>query len=154
MTFMGRLTNVLARRLGRVYRLFWRGHVWAYRRSGGRRFGRIAGADAFCLTVAGRKSGKPHSVMVILTRRDDDLIVAGSNAGLPTTPHWYLNLVAAGEADVNVGGNEWHIFAREVEGSERDECWGRLVDGFRHFDAYRQLTERVIPVAVLERAPR
>ncbi|MBJ8345008.1 nitroreductase/quinone reductase family protein [Antrihabitans sp. YC2-6] len=109
-------------------------------------------APTFALTVRGRKSGQPRTVMLILTRRGDDILVGGSNGGNPKLPAWYLNLRDAGVATVQVAGEEWAVTFREVEGTERDECWTLLNSTYRHFDTYQQLTDRKIPVAVLERA--
>jgi acyl-CoA synthetase (AMP-forming)/AMP-acid ligase II len=46
----------------------------------------------------------------------------------------------------------WEIGVRELEdGLERDECWALANAVYPGFDSYRQFTERLIPVAVLER---
>ena len=108
-------------------------------------------APTFALTVVGRKTGQPRTVMLILTRRGGDIVVGGSNGGNPKQPAWYLNLRAAREATVTVGKQTWPVHFREVEGAERDECWKLLNKTYRHFDTYQQLTDRRIPVAVLER---
>ncbi len=90
--------------------------------------------------------------MLIQTRRGDDIVVGGSNGGNHRTPAWYLNLRAAGRASVHAGGERWDVTFREVEGDEREDCWTRLVAAYPDFATYQRLTERRIPVAVLERA--
>ena len=62
-----------------------------------------------------------------------------------------LLLSAAGEAEVAVGGERWPVRFREVEGAERDACWALLMATYQNFDTYQACTDRVIPVAVLER---
>jgi deazaflavin-dependent oxidoreductase (nitroreductase family) len=84
-------------------------------------------------------------------RRDDDLIVVGSNGGNPVTPNWYKNLMAAEKTEVQVGPDRWWTTAREVEGEEFDQCWKLATAAYPDFDTYQELTDRRIPVAVLER---
>jgi deazaflavin-dependent oxidoreductase (nitroreductase family) len=90
--------------------------------------------------------------MLILTRRGDDIVVGGSNGGNATPPNWYRNLCAAGRAEVQVGSERWDVTARHAEGAERDECWDLLVATYPDFATYQALTDRRIPVVVLERA--
>ncbi|HJR25340.1 MAG TPA: nitroreductase/quinone reductase family protein [Acidimicrobiales bacterium] len=152
MTVTGRIANFGSNHLPRLSRWIGHTHVRLYRRFGGRRFTRWLGRPAFLLTVPGRKTGEPRSVMLILIRRGDDLVVCGSNGGNVATPQWYRNLMAAKRATVAVGGDSWEVTAREVEGAEREECWELLCAGYRDFPTYQALSERPFPIAVLERA--
>lgn len=150
-TLIGRLNNAFSQHLDKQARAFSRFHA----RVNGTPVGKVLDlyfrAPTFALTVTGRKTGQPRTVMLILTRRGDDIVVGGSNGGNAKLPAWYLNLRAAGEATVKVDGDEWRVRFREVDGTERDECWALLNKTYRHFDTYQQLTDRTIPVAVLER---
>jgi deazaflavin-dependent oxidoreductase (nitroreductase family) len=148
----GRLANLGSTYLGPLARLQGRLHVRLYRRFGGRRWTRWLGRPVFCLTVAGRVSGEPRPVMLMLVRRGDDLVVCGSNGGNPNTPNWYRNLMAAGEASVTVGPDSWLVTAREVDGEEREACWRLLCEGYPDFATYQAVATRRLPVAVLERA--
>ena len=153
MTVTGRLANLGSNWLGPLARWQGRVHARLYRRFGGRRFTRWLGRPAFLLTVRGRKTGESRSVMLMLVRRGDDLLVCGSNGGNRATPNWYRNLAAAREATVQVGPDEWAVTAREVdEGAERDECWALLCAGYPDFATYQAHTDRLLPVMVLERA--
>lgn len=79
-------------------------------------------------------------------------MVIASAGGSDTTPNWYKNLLAAGEADVQVGADRWTAAGRELEdGPERDECWALANAVYPGFDSYQGFTDRQIPVAVLER---
>ncbi|WP_436793150.1 nitroreductase family deazaflavin-dependent oxidoreductase [Actinospongicola halichondriae] len=150
-TVSGRVANFFSVRVDRVARAAGRRHVARFRAAGGRKADKIRGLPVFLLDVVGRSSGQPRPVMLMLIRRDDDLLVCGSNGGNPEAPNWYRNLMAAGEAHVEVGGDRWAVTAREVEGAERDQCWELLVAGYPDFASYQELTDRTLPVAVLER---
>ena len=91
--------------------------------------------------------------MLIYVPRGDDLVVVGSAAGAATTPNWYLNLMAAGGGEVQVGAKRWTVSAREVDGDERAECWALAVKAYAGFDSYAHFTPRQMPVAVLEPRP-
>ena len=128
------------------------------RRSPNRSFGRkrntLVGRPVFMLDVVGRSSGESRPVMLMYVPRGDDLIVVGSGGGRAKTPNWYKNLMAAGGADVQVGGDRWSVAARELaDGAERDECWALATAVYSGFDSYQTFTDRTIPVAVLTRLP-
>lgn len=152
MTLLGRMNHLASTRLDPVARAAARFHARRHAAGKGRWLSRYFGAPVFALTVRGRRSGQPRTVMLICTRRGDDIIVGGSNGGNPEPPNWYLNLAAAGEAEVQVGDDRWSVTARRVEGAERAECWERLVATYGDFATYQSLTEREIPVMVLERS--
>ena len=153
-TISGRIVNFTSRRLPGLVRFGTRQHVKQYRASEGTKRAEFRGKPVFLLDVVGRVSGESRPVMLMLVRRDDDLIVIGSNGGNPVAPNWWKNLVAAGEAEVEVAGDRWAVNARELEeGPEREECWRLATAVYPDFDSYQQLTERRIPVGVLTRKP-
>lgn len=148
----GRLANFMSRRLPALGRMGTRRQIKQFRASGGTKGNAFMGKPVFLLDVVGRSSGEPRPVMLMLVRRGDDLLVTGSNGGNPKVPNWYENLVAAGEAHVEVDGDRWAVSVRELdEGPEREECWGLLVAGYPDFATYQELTDRRLPVAVLAR---
>jgi deazaflavin-dependent oxidoreductase (nitroreductase family) len=149
---LGRVNNFSSNHLDPFARAFSRFHARRHAAGKGRLFDRYFSAPVFALTVRGRRSGEPRTVMLILTRRGDDLIVGASNGGNHKPPAWYLNLRDAGEAEVEVDDERWRVAPRPTEGAERDECWQLLVATYPDFATYQRLTERQIPVIVLERA--
>lgn len=150
-TLSGRAANFFSTRLDPLARFVGRNHAKQYLRSGGQKGIEVRGLPVFCLTVVGRSSGEPRPVMLMLIRRGDDVLVCGSNGGNPSAPNWYRNLIAAGGGTVTIGADSWAVTAREPEGSERDECWDLLRAGYPDFDSYQALTERRLPIAILER---
>jgi deazaflavin-dependent oxidoreductase (nitroreductase family) len=152
-TITGRIANLTSRFAPPVGRLLTTRHIRTFRSSAGAKGATVRGKPVFLLDVVGRTSGEPRPVMLMLVRRDDDVIVVGSNGGNPDHPNWYRNLTAAGGGHVEVAGQRWAVTARELpEGPERDQCWALAVAAYPDFESYQQLTDRRLPVAVLERA--
>lgn len=150
-TLTGRIANFVSTRLRPLQRWATQRHVKSYRDSGGEKLAEFNGMPVFLLEVVGRRSGEPRPVMLMLVTRGDDLVVVGSNGGNPKAPAWWHNLMAAGTATVQVGSERWDVRARQVDGAERDECWRLAVAAYPDFESYQELTDRHIPVAVLER---
>jgi deazaflavin-dependent oxidoreductase (nitroreductase family) len=157
-TITGRVTNFMSRHLSGLNKWGTRRQVKQYRESGGTKGNQLFGKPVFLLDVVGRTSGEPRPVMLMLVERPEatsdgppPLIVVGSNGGNPRTPNWYKNVMAAGGGEVEVEGRRWKVAARELpEGPERDDCWKLANEAYPHFDSYQELTDRRIPVAVLE----
>jgi len=147
----GRIANFMSRRFPHVVAKNTHKQVDQYRSSDGAKGNTLFGKPVFLLDVVGRSSGELRPVMLMLVERGDDLVVVGSNGGNPKAPNWYLNLMAAGQAQVQVGARRWQVSAREVDGEERDKCWDLAIQAYPDFSSYQELTQRRLPVAVLER---
>src|SRR5437764_2480570 len=89
-------------------------HNAIYRLSGGRLAGHFGKGPVLLLTVSGRKSGKPQTVPLIYVETDRGYAIVASFAGSPTHPAWYLNLEAAGVADIQVGARRMRARAESV----------------------------------------
>ena len=103
------------------------------------------------LTTTGRKSGKRRSKPLIAVEHDDGWVVTASNSGHHHAPDWYLNLRADPSAELQVGAHTHRVRSREVEGPERDRLWEQLVMAYNDYTTYREVTDRTIPVLVLEK---
>jgi deazaflavin-dependent oxidoreductase (nitroreductase family) len=119
--------------------------AWLLRRTKGR-IVRLWRRRALVLTVRGRKSGRPRTVVVQYFPDGEDLVVVAANSGLPTHPAWYLNLVAAGEARVEVEGRTLRVRARHLSPTEAEAFWPRVLRQAPDYARYRQRTDRVIPL--------
>jgi len=105
------------------------------------------------LTTIGAKSGRSHTTPLAYTRDGDRYVVIASKGGAPTHPAWYHNLVAHGEAEVEVGTQRFHVRATPISsGPERDRLFNAQAAIMPGFAEYERKTTRVIPVVVLERA--
>ncbi|MFD3704885.1 nitroreductase/quinone reductase family protein [Nocardia sp. NPDC058658] len=148
----GCAANLISARLPAMARGAGRLHERMYRRFGGGPAGKWLGRPIFRLTVVGRTSGQPRSVVLMLVRDGDDLVVCGSNGGNPSAPNWWRNLVAAESGEVQLGRDTWPVAVREItDDAEYERLWAVLVAGYPDFATYRELTERRLPIAVLRR---
>ena len=144
--------NFLSRRVPGLMHRGGERQVSQFRASNGSKGNMMMGKPVFVLDVVGRQSGESRPVALMLVRRGDELIVTGSYGGNPKAPNWYKNLLAAGEAHVEVGSERWAVDFRQLdEGPEREECWRMLCDAYPDFASYQELTERRLPVGLLTR---
>ena len=126
-------------------------HNAIYRLSGGRIAGTFGKGPVLLLTVKGRKSGKLQTVPLIYIATGRGYAVIASFAGSPTHPAWYLNLEAAGGADIQVRGKRLRARAELVprETDRYDEIWRRAVALYPDYETYQTRTTRQIPVVEL-----
>lgn len=104
------------------------------------------------LDHVGRTSGTTYTTPLLYLVDGVDLIVVGSQGGLPKNPQWVANLVAAPDTKVHLRGERRLVRARIADVEERAALWPRLVALYADFETYQATTDRVIPVVVL--APR
>ena len=140
--------NPVARRVARAATAL---AVRLYRWSDGRIGGTAAGrSPVLLLTVAGRKSGRPHTTPVSYFEHEGSYLVVGSGGGMKADPQWMRNVRAATTAHVQVKARHHDVAVRMAEGEERDRLWRDVVVARTpSFGAYEKKSGRVIPVAVL-----
>jgi proline iminopeptidase len=132
--------------------LFGEEHIRRYRETGGK-VGHIwkRGSKTLLLTTKGRKTGKPTTTPLIYERDGDHFVVVASKGGAPAHPGWYLNLLANPGAEVQVEDEVFPVRARTAEGDERERLWELVNRQWPDYAEYQKLTDREIPVVVLER---
>jgi F420H(2)-dependent quinone reductase len=119
--------------------------AWLVRRTKGR-IVRLWRRRALVLTVQGRRSGRPRTVVVQYFPDGEALVVVAANSGLPTHPAWYLNLAAVREARVEVEGRTLRVRAEQLSPEEAEAFWPRVLRQAPDYARYRQRTDRVIPL--------
>lgn len=98
----------------------------------------------------GRKSGNIYTTPLLYLESGDDLVIVGSQGGLPRDPQWVANLKAQPETFVRVKGRgAVPVLARVAAPAERSELWPRLVALYADFAKYQAWTDREIPVVIL-----
>lgn len=123
----------------------------------GRVGGPFEGAPMILVHHVGRTSGKEYiSPLVYLPAEGDDgtMYIFASKGGAPVHPDWYRNLIAAGEATVEVGTSTFQVTIAELAGDERDRVFAEQVKRMPGFGEYEQKTAgiRTIPVLRLTRS--
>lgn len=102
------------------------------------------------LDHVGRTSGTAYTTPLLYLVDGADLVVVGSQGGLPKNPQWVANLTAHPDTTVHLPRERRAVRARVVDAAERAELWPRLVELYADFETYQATTDRVIPVVVLE----
>lgn len=125
--------------------------VWIYRRTGGKVGGRAKGGSrVLLLTVAGRKSGMPHTVPVAYVERNGVYYLAATAGGQPKEPQWIRNLRATSTATVQVGRKSSKVSVEVLRGAESDAAWKDvIVATYPSFAPYVGKSGRKIAVARL-----
>ena len=132
------------RRTGRV-------HAWLYRVTGGTIGHRAGGLRNLLLTTTGRRSGERRTVPLTYMADGDRYVLVASNGGADRHPAWWLNLRHAPRATIEVGPERVDVTAREATEPERARLWPELKTINPFFAQYEQITDRRIPVVILER---
>jgi deazaflavin-dependent oxidoreductase (nitroreductase family) len=114
--------------------------------------GRFAGTDLLLLHHKGAKSGEWRTNPLMYLRDGDRYVIFASRNGGPSHPHWYHNLVANPDVEVEVGTEKFPAKAVVASGEERQRVWAQSV-AQRAFltDHAARAYPREIPVICLER---
>lgn len=132
------------------------GIIAEFRANEGRVGGGFEGAPMVLIRHVGRKSGKEYVTPLVYLPDDgddDSIYIFASKAGAPVHPEWYRNLVAAGQATIEVGTSTYPVTVTEINGGERDRVYAEQVKRMPGFGDYATKTEgiRKIPVLRLTR---
>jgi deazaflavin-dependent oxidoreductase (nitroreductase family) len=152
-----------SRRFARIrHRLLWlrrtsplltRAHAKIIKLSGGRiqrSFLFTVGLPLLVVTTVGRRTGERRSTPLGYIRSGDAFAVIASNAGSDRVPAWWLNLQADPHAEILVNRTHDHVIARPATPSEEEAMWAEFAHLNPGYDEYRNLTDRRIPVVMLE----
>jgi deazaflavin-dependent oxidoreductase (nitroreductase family) len=125
--------------------------ITEFRANEGRVGGPFNGAPMVLLHHVGRKSGNEYVTPLVYLPGDgdDSFYIFASKAGAPTHPDWYDNLIAAGEATVEVLASTYTATVTELRGDERDRVFAEQVKRMPGFAEYAQKTEGIREIPVL-----
>lgn len=113
--------------------------------------GFFAGKPVLILHNTGAKTGKLRLNPLVYAKHHGSYVVAASKGGAPNHPHWFLNVRANPAVTVEVGTEQFPAKATVVDdGPLRDELYAKLVSIMPQFGDYETMTERRIPVVVLD----
>jgi deazaflavin-dependent oxidoreductase (nitroreductase family) len=126
---------------------FNRALIEEWRANNGQLSGRMAGRNLILLTTTGARSGEPRTTVLAFGRHGDHIVAIASNNGAPVHPAWYRNLQKRPTATVEIGTDRFEVRARTARPDERES----LAKVVPYLASQQQLTEREIPIVVLER---
>jgi len=127
-----------------------REQVELYEATNGVDGGTLNGKPVIVLTFKGAKSGKIRKTPLMRIEHNGTYALVASNAGAPTHPFWYYNIVANPLVGLQDRAIKKEMRAREVFDEEKDEWWKRADAAYSEFPAYRTRAGREIPVLVLQ----
>lgn len=110
----------------------------------------LGGSPVLLLNHTGGRSGALYVTPLVYTRDADNYVIIASKGGVPTNPHWFLNLIAKPDVVIEVGDKIIPVRARVTEGDERSRLFAAQAALMPNFADYAQATTREIPVVVLE----
>ena len=104
------------------------------------------------LTTTGRKSGRPHSIMLTSPFQEGNtIVVVASRGGDDHHPAWFLNLQANPQVEVAMkGGARRRMRARVATPEERARLWPLVIADHKNYAGYQTRTQREIPLVLLE----
>jgi F420H(2)-dependent quinone reductase len=138
----------------RPFAALWaRVHSQTLIRTRGRVGGGWFGAPVLVLVTVGRKTGTVRNVPLIYGRDGDSYILLAANGGNDRAPSWWRNLRASETVDILVAGRRRRMRWREVAaGEEYDRLFAAMCETYPPGRFYPQMTERRLPVLVLDDA--
>ncbi|HLZ72770.1 MAG TPA: nitroreductase family deazaflavin-dependent oxidoreductase [Dehalococcoidia bacterium] len=114
------------------------GHIWS-------------GVPTLLLTTTGRHTGEPRLTPLIYGKDGDRYLIVASRGGAPDHPHWYKNLAANPEVQLQVGAERFAARARTANAEEKPALWKAMTQIWSGYDEYQAKTSREIPLVILER---
>ena len=138
------------------------GVIAEFRAGGGRCGGRWEGNPMVLLTTTGAKSGAERVSPLTYTRSPEGhIVLIASRAGDSRHPAWYHNLVANPDVAIEIAAGEsaddgverYEARARVADEPERTALFDARIAVMPRFGEYMKMTDRTIPVVVVERQP-
>jgi F420H(2)-dependent quinone reductase len=136
-----------------IGRRFYRIHRFVYRWTGGLIGHRTPAGPILLLTTVGRKSGHRSTTPLLYMPDGPLFVVVGSNGGRDQPPAWVLNLAATPAAEIQVGRRRLPVEAHILTGEEKAAMWPRLLEYYKGWGHYQQLTAREIRVVSFRPRP-
>lgn len=123
--------------------------------SGGRLGWKAGVMPVIELTTTGRRSGRPHTVLLTSPVQEDGAVVlVASRGGGDSHPAWFLNLRDNPVVEVSYGGDPPKpMRARIADPEERARLWPKVTATYKGYAGYQSKTTREIPLVFLEPPP-
>ena len=129
----------------------WKVHRGLYNTSGkGLSLPRDKKYGLLRLTVIGRRTGEPRSVILGYVEDGPNLVTLAMNGWDAPEPAWWLNLLAHPDADAVLRDGQRPVHGRAAEGAERTRLWARWQELDKNLDEYADRRPRTTAVVILE----
>ena len=127
------------------------GIIGDFRANAGRVGGTFEGRPLLLLHTVGARTGAPRICPLMYQVVPGGFAVFASKGGADSNPHWFHNLLAHPEAEVETGTETVPVTGRVAQGDERERIWSEWKRDWPFFADYERKTKRPsIPVVVLE----
>ncbi|OGO29537.1 MAG: hypothetical protein A2Z16_12440 [Chloroflexi bacterium RBG_16_54_18] len=122
--------------------------IWLFHRSKGwLSITGLLGFPVLILTTKGARTGILRETPLIYVKSSENVAVIASSLGSTNHPQWYRNLLADPEASLSFEGRQGFYTSRQLEGTERQEYWQRMLEIYPGYNRYAELAVgRHIPV--------
>lgn len=125
-------------------------NVDEFRANGGKLSGPFEGAPVLLLHHRGAKSNAEYVTPIMYQSLDRGWAVFASAAGRAANPAWYHNLRAHPHTTIELADGTLPVTARVADHEEREAVWQTQKQRYSGFAGYEKMTDRVIPVVVLD----
>jgi len=132
--------------------MFVRAHTWLLLRTAGRPEHITPRLRCLVLETTGRRSNRRRRVPLLYLPDGNGFIILASNFGREEPPGWLKNLRETPDAAVQVGGKVIAVWARELDGEERERVLERAKAYNKQWRTYALTLHRPLPVIRLEPA--
>ena len=95
-------------------RLFVRLNALIYHLSNGRLMNKVLGTPICIVTMTGHTSGRRLTLPLTYNQDGSNVILVASMAGAPKHPHWYFNLLAHPDIEIQLGSVKHRMRARQT----------------------------------------
>jgi deazaflavin-dependent oxidoreductase (nitroreductase family) len=130
-------------------KLFMALHVWIYRISRGKVWGKMRGFNVILLTTIGRKSGKTRTTPLGRFDHESGYVIVASNSEQPNNPAWYYNLKSNPQVTVQVLGKVMPATAEVLSSDARLQAWRQVIAASPFYADYEKRSGREIPLILL-----
>ncbi|HTK60742.1 MAG TPA: nitroreductase/quinone reductase family protein [Pseudonocardia sp.] len=132
----------------RIVKGITKAHV-AYLRRRPPSAGSSMAAPTLLMTVRGRRTGTLRTMPAFYMPDGDRYVIVGSYGGDHRHPQWYHNLMAAGEAIIEIDGRKQDVSATRASPEERAALWPRLLEMWPSYADYQARQDsRELPVVI------
>ena len=121
-----------------------------FRANDGRVGGKFDSLPLLLLHSTGARSNREHVIPLLYQVDGERLVVFASNGGASTHPDWYHNALTHPDVSAELGPAIRPYRARRARRHEQQRLWSSVTSQFTPYAEYEAMTDREIPVVILE----